>query len=129
VGNGASARVQQILDAIAHADAVADIVPAGAGHSWPSPLDAIVVAVDEMVDWMKCCHVAGTRHAPIIVATDFLAPDRRYRDLAFAAGAAAYVCGSASPEDWRELLARVGSGERGIEILRGGCAPSSAVQP
>lgn len=124
VGDPASARVRRVLKATASVRARTNVL-AVPPKVWPSRLDAVLLAIDTMTDWMTCCRIAAVTRAPVIVVSDFLAADRRYRDLAFAAGAAAYVCGSASAADWSALLARVRAGERGIEILRQGCSEVS----
>lgn len=83
------------------------------------PIEAVIVNVDVVPDWITCWEVAGKADVPVAVVTRFLAPDRRYRDMAFAVGVAAYVCGDCTRARLRDLLPRLRAGERAMEFIDG----------
>ena len=79
----------------------------------------VIVNVEQAREWATCRRLAAASGCPVVVATRFLAADRRYRNRAFRAGVAAYMCRPFSRRRLRELLTRVGAGERSVELVAG----------
>ncbi|MBA2258963.1 MAG: hypothetical protein H0W18_08710 [Acidobacteria bacterium] len=80
---------------------------------------AVLVNADDRAAWRVCGELARAARCPVAVVTTFLARDRRYRNRAFKAGVAAYVCRPCTTGRLRALLARLSSGETGIELTDG----------
>jgi hypothetical protein len=83
-------------------------------------LSAVFVCVDTIDDWSVCWRVAAAADCPVAVYTSFLAPDRRFRETAFAARVSAYIAPSCKGARLREALTRLTAGERGVELTTGG---------
>jgi DNA-binding response OmpR family regulator len=79
----------------------------------------VVVDVDNPADWAVCRPLVASGCCPVAIVTRFLRRDRYYRSRAFSMGAAAYLCKPCTISHLRELLTRVRSNERDIEIVRG----------
>jgi hypothetical protein len=80
--------------------------------------DALFVIVEEDQDWHVAVRLASTGHGPVAIVTRFLAPDRRYRNAAFTAGAAAYLSLPCTMDQMREAIARLRRGDVAIELVR-----------
>lgn len=80
---------------------------------------AVIVNVARPHDWPACGRIAAAADCPVVVVTHFLARDRRFRDFAFGARVAGYVCPPYTRARWRETLQRVAHGERGVEMIGG----------
>jgi DNA-binding response OmpR family regulator len=78
-----------------------------------------IVEVERRTDWRTCRRVVAAARCPVAVVTRLLARDRRYRESAFGMGVTAYVCTPCSRTRIRELLRRIGSGDRAIELVDG----------
>jgi DNA-binding NtrC family response regulator len=79
----------------------------------------VIVNVEQAREWITCRRMAKASGCPVAVATRFLAADRRYRNRAFRSGVAAYMCRPFSRSRLREMLKRVGAGERSVELVEG----------
>ena len=79
----------------------------------------VIVSVERRAGWASCRRLAAASDCPVVVATRFLASDRRYRNRAFRAGITGYMCRPFSRRRLREMLTRVGAGERSIELVEG----------
>lgn len=79
----------------------------------------VIVNIEDAADWDPCRRIAAAAVCPVAVVTRFLARDRRYRQRAFRAGVAAYVCRPCTKARLREMLMRLRSGEIGIELVEG----------
>jgi CheY-like chemotaxis protein len=79
----------------------------------------VVVDVDAPDDWTRCRRLLRSNRAPVVVLTRFLVPDRCYRRWAFGAGARAYLGKPYTTSRLRRLLARLGRGDRRVELVEG----------
>jgi AmiR/NasT family two-component response regulator len=94
-----------------------------------SSASAVIVAVEHAADWTRFCRLASLTRNPVVVVTPFFASDRRFRETAFAAGAAGYVRPPFTARGLAEVLRRVQAGERRVELVgfsRGRSAHASA---
>lgn len=81
------------------------------------PLEAVVVDVDLAVDRQYCRMLSKQRlAAPLIALTSWSAPNSRYPRLAFRAGCQALIAKPCSADALLEVIERLASGERYIEI-------------
>lgn len=80
-------------------------------------IDAVVISVINVADWLACSRLAARVECPVVVVTPLLAADRRYREFAFGTRVAAYVCPPYTDSQLRETLQRVIHGERGVELV------------
>ena len=95
--------------------------------SWRSALEAVdsihfdivIILVSQPSDWTACRALVTASDCPVVVATRFLAPDRRYRTRAFRCGVAAYMCPPYSPTRLRQMIRRVESGDTRVELVAG----------
>jgi DNA-binding response OmpR family regulator len=78
----------------------------------------LFVVVLEDGDWQAAARLAGAHHCPVSVVTTFLSSDRRYRNAAFAAGAAAYLSLPCTLEQLEEAVTRLKRGDGAIELVR-----------
>jgi DNA-binding response OmpR family regulator len=78
----------------------------------------VIVDVNGAADWAICRRLVASGR-PVAVVTRLLVRDRRYRTHAFRMGIAAYVCKPCTQSRLREMLRRVRSDERYIEIVDG----------
>jgi DNA-binding response OmpR family regulator len=78
-----------------------------------------IVEVERRTDWQTCRRLVAAAGCPVAVVTRQLARDRRYREAAFGMGVTAYVCPPCDRTRIRELLRRIASGERAIELVDG----------
>jgi DNA-binding response OmpR family regulator len=76
----------------------------------------VVVDVDDPADWAVCRRLAASGCCPVAIVTRFLRRDRYYRSRAFSMGVTAYLCKPCTVSHLRELLKRMRSNERNIEI-------------
>jgi DNA-binding response OmpR family regulator len=79
----------------------------------------VIVYVDRAAGWATCRRLAAASDCPAVVATRFLAADRRYRRRAFRDGIRGYMCPPFNRRRLRELLTRVRAGERAVELVVG----------
>jgi DNA-binding response OmpR family regulator len=95
--------------------------------SWRSALEAIesinfeivIMLVNQHSDWTACRALVAASEGPVVVATRFLAPDRRYRKRAFRCGVAAYMCPPFTRARLRQMIRRVESGDTKVELVVG----------
>jgi DNA-binding response OmpR family regulator len=76
-----------------------------------------IVEVRHRADWTTCRRLVAARCCPVAIVTRLLARDRRYRRRAFGLGVTAYMVAPFSRTRVRELLRRIRSGERSIELV------------
>ena len=79
----------------------------------------VIATIEHAAEWSTFGALAKAAHCPVVVASRFLASDRRYRIRAFRAGAAAYMCPPYDRNRLRQLLTKVGAGETRVELVDG----------
>lgn len=79
----------------------------------------VIVYVERAADWTTCRRLTAGSTCPVVVATRFLAPDRRYRRRAFRGGVRGYMCRPFNRRRLREMLTRIGAGDTPIELVGG----------
>ncbi len=104
----------------------AQVAALGVG-SWRDVLDlargmslgAVLVDVATASDWQSCRMLRERQEmtgVPVVALSDWAAPDRRYRTLAWSVGCSAYVAKPCSSDTILQALGRVRNGERGVEV-------------
>jgi CheY-like chemotaxis protein len=79
----------------------------------------VIVDVDAPGDWWTCQRLVQSKRAPVAILTRFVAPDRRYRRWAFAAGVSAYMCKPCTTSRLRRMLSRMRRGDLQVEVVEG----------
>jgi DNA-binding response OmpR family regulator len=77
----------------------------------------IIVDLVNVDGWSTCGRVVRSGRSPVVVVTQFLASDSRYRRTAFDMGVAAYLRKPCSIEPLRELFERLERGDGAVEIV------------